>query len=34
MKYEPKLTLELLTTHIKNFDPTKIIGGLMNIPDN
>jgi len=34
MKHEPKLTLELLTSHIKTFDPTKIIGGLMNIPDN
>ena len=34
MKYEPKLTLELLMSYIKNFDPSKIIGGLMNIPEN
>lgn len=34
MKYEPEMTLQLLTTHIKKFDPTKIIGGLMNIPED
>lgn len=32
MKHEPEETLKLLTTHIKKFDSTKIIGGLMNIP--
>ncbi len=34
MKFEPDQTLQLLMTHIKKFDPTKIIGGLMNIPED
>lgn len=33
MKQEPELTLQLLISHIKKFDPSKIIGGLMNIPE-
>lgn len=32
MKFEPEATLQLFNNHIKKFDPTKIIGGLMNIP--
>lgn len=34
MKFEPELTLKLLMGHVKKFDPTKIIGGLMNIPED
>lgn len=32
MKHEPEAALSILISHIKKFDSTKIIGGLMNIP--
>ncbi|KAM3137990.1 hypothetical protein pb186bvf_009885 [Paramecium bursaria] len=33
MKFEPEQTLKLLITNVKKFDASKIIGGLMNIPN-
>lgn len=31
MKYKPAATLDIIKNHVKNYDPTKLVGSLLNV---